>query len=229
VIRDGLVPVSRFATVLIAVALTAFVAPVMGEESAAEELASDDAGLARLRTYLDNLDSMRADFLQQVFNSDRDIIEETRGDVLLKKPGRFRWHYTEPFERVIVADGTRIWLYEADLQQVTVRRLGAELGETPAALLTGDSEALKQFVYIGAEPIAGIEWLHLKPRSTASDFESIGLGFDGDTLVQLALDDRLGQRTRIYLTAIEYPAALSDDEFHFDIPDGVDVISDTDL
>jgi outer membrane lipoprotein carrier protein len=217
-------PVSRFATVLIAVTLMALAAPALAEESTA-----DSDGLNRLRAYLENLDSIRADFRQEVINSDREIIEETRGTVLLKKPGRFRWHYVEPFERIIVADGTRIWLYEADLQQVTVRKLSTELGETPAALLTGDTSALEQFEYVGSEPIAGLEWMHLQPRATGSDFKSIGLAFDGNTLVQLALDDRLGQRTRIYLTAIEHPAALSDDEFHFDIPDGVDVIGETDL
>ena len=196
---------------------------------AAEESSPDTASFTRLQDYLENFGSMRADFRQEVINSDREIIEETRGHVLLKKPGRFRWHYTEPFERVIVGDGERIWLYEADLQQVTVRKLSAGLGETPAALLTGDTSALEQFDYVGSELIAGIEWLHLTPRSAASDFKSVGLGFDGDDLVQLALDDRLGQRTRVYLTAIKHLAALSDDEFNFDIPDGVDVIGETDL
>jgi outer membrane lipoprotein carrier protein len=215
---------SQFLALLGTAGLFLLAAPVVADESG-----QDSADLARLRGYLENLDAMRADFRQEVMNSDREIIEETRGRVLLKKPGRFRWHYTEPFERVIVGDGTRVWLYEADLQQVTVRRLSAGLGETPAALLTGDTAALEQFNFVGAEPIAGIDWLHLTPRSTASDFRSIGLGFDGDNLVQLALDDRLGQRTRIYLTTIEYPTVVSDDEFHFDIPPGVDVIGETDL
>lgn len=215
---------SRFLAVLGAAGLVMLAAPVVADESG-----PDAVGLTRLRGYLENLDAVRAEFRQEVIDSDREIIEESRGHVVLKKPGRFRWHYTEPFERVIVGDGTRVWLYEADLQQVTVRQMSAELGETPAALLTGDTAALDQFNFVGAERIAGIDWLHLTPRSTTSDFKSIGLGFDGKDLVQLALDDRLGQRTRIYLTAIEYPTFVSDDEFHFDIPDGVDVIGETDL
>lgn len=214
----------RKLTAFVVVILIACTAPAFADEPIVA-----DAGLERLHSFLENLESIRANFRQEVINSDREIIEETRGSVLLKKPGRFRWHYVEPFERIIVADGTRLWLYEVDLAQVTVRKLGAELGETPAALLTGDTGALDQFEYIGTEPIAGIDWLHLKPRSAASDFKSIGLGFDGDTLVQLALDDRLGQRTRIYLSSIEKLSRLSDEEFQFDIPEGVDVIGETDL
>jgi outer membrane lipoprotein carrier protein len=217
-------PGSHLLAVLSTVGLFLLATPVVADESG-----QDPAGLVRLRGYLENLNAMRANFRQEVINSDREIVEETRGHVVLKKPGRFRWHYTEPFERVIVGDGTRVWLYEADLQQVTVRQLSAELGETPAALLTGDTAVLEQFNFVGSEPIAGLDWLHLTPRSAASDFKSIGLGFDGDNLVQLALDDRLGQRTRIYLTTIEYPPDVPDDEFHFNIPAGVDVIGEADL
>jgi len=97
--------VSRFSAVFVTVGLMTFAVSV-----AAEESSPDTAGFTRLQDYLENFGSMRADFRQEVINSDREIIEETRGHVLLKKPGRFRWHYTEPFERVIVSDGTRVWL-----------------------------------------------------------------------------------------------------------------------
>jgi len=190
---------------------------------------AEEPGLVRLRTYLAGLNSLRAKFRQEVINSDLELVEEASGRVTLKKPGRFRWDYTLPFERVIVADGERVWLYEADLQQVTVRRLDAGLGETPAALLTGDAEVLDHFEYLGSSMDDGIEWIQLKPNSAESDFEMISLGFDGDDLVEIGLADRLGQRTRLYLTEVERLEALSDDLFHFTVPDGVDVIGEGDL
>ena len=206
----------------------AVVTPVSG---ASEETtnAAGEPGLVRVRAYLADLKILRANFRQEVTNSDLELVEEASGRVTLKKPGRFRWDYTLPFERVIVADGERVWLYEADLQQVTVRRLDAGLGETPAALLTGDADVLDHFEYVGSSMDDGIEWIRLKPNSIESDFEMISLGFDSDDLVGISLADRLGQRTRLYLTEVERLETLSDELFRFTPPEGVDVIGEDDL
>lgn len=199
--------------------------------------ATDDAagmdsavqGLERLRTYLDQFDSLRANFRQEVVNRDMELVEQASGEVILKKPGRFVWNYESPFERVIMSDGDRIWLYEADLEQVTVRRLDVGIGETPASLLTGTADVLDHFEYVDASSVEGLELIQLRPRSAESDFESIILGFDGDKLVQIALLDRLAQRTRLYLTDIERPISVDAEDFVFVIPEGVDVIGETEL
>jgi outer membrane lipoprotein carrier protein len=200
-------------------------------DSAEDELspAVSDQGLARLRDYLDNFQSLRAVFRQEVINRDMELVEQASGTVILQKPGRFAWNYEQPYERVIVADGEQVWLYEADLEQVTVRRLDAGLGETPASLLTGTADVLEHFEYVETSIVDGLEWIQIKPRSAESDFASIILAFDGDTLVQIALLDRLDQRTRLYLSEIEMPAVVGAEEFVFVVPDGVDVIGETDL
>lgn len=182
-----------------------------------------------LHAFLAGLETLTADFRQEVVTRDLELVEEARGRVALKKPGRFRWDYTEPFERVIVADGSRLWLYEADLDQVTVRNLDAGLGETPAALLSGDVAALDRFEYQGASTRDGLRWLELKPRSQESDFDSIWLAFDNGNLSQLALEDRLGQTTRIYLSDVEMNANIDDDVFKFEVPDGADIIGENEL
>jgi outer membrane lipoprotein carrier protein len=191
---------------------------------------SADTGVPEeLHAFLAGLESLTADFRQEVVTRELELVEEARGRVSLKKPGRFRWDYTEPFERVIVADGSRLWLYEADLDQVTVRNLDAGLGETPAALLSGDVDVLDRFEYQGASTRDGLRWLELKPRSQESDFDSIWLAFDSGNLSQLALEDRLGQTTRIYLSDIEMNTDITDDFFKFEIPDGADIIGETEL
>ena len=197
------------------------------DESAAVD--SSDPGLVRLRNYLDEFDSLRADFRQEVINSDMELVEQASGKVLLQKPGRFVWNYEQPYERVIMADGERVWLYEADLEQVTVRRLDTGLGETPASLLTGTADVLDHFEYVESSVADGLEWIQIKPRSPESDFASIILAFDGDVLVQIALLDRLEQRTRLYLSKIEKPTTVEANEFVFVVPDGVDVIGETEL
>ncbi|MDH3510221.1 MAG: outer membrane lipoprotein chaperone LolA [Gammaproteobacteria bacterium] len=199
---------------------------------ATDDAAGMDAsvqGLDRLRTYLDQFESLRAKFRQEVVNRDMELVEQASGEVILKKPGRFVWNYEQPFERVIMSDGDKIWLYEADLEQVTVRRLDAGIGETPASLLTGTADVLDHFEYVDASAVEGLELIQLRPRSAESDFESIILGFDGDMLVQIALLDRLAQRTRLYLTEIERPTSVRAEDFVFVIPEGVDVIGETEL
>jgi outer membrane lipoprotein carrier protein len=172
---------------------------------------------------------LRATFRQEVVSRDMELVEQASGKVILQKPGRFVWNYEQPYERVIMSNGEKIWLYEADLEQVTIRRFDAGIGETPASLLTGTADVLDHFEYVEASSVEGLELIQLKPRSPESDFESIILGFDGGNLVQIALLDRLEQRTRLYLTDIERPASVRADEFVFVIPEGVDVIGETEL
>jgi len=197
--------------------------------SAVPEYPSADDGLQVLRAYLDGLGTLSADFQQQIVSRELETVEESSGRVVLKKPGRFRWDYVEPYERVITADGERVWLYEADLEQVTIRRLDAGIGDTPAALLTGDADVLDHFEYRGSMTDGEIRWLRLEPRSAESDFAAIELGFAGGTLRQIFLTDRLGQLTRIYLSEIDATTDVPDTFFRFAVPDGVDVIDEDEL
>jgi outer membrane lipoprotein carrier protein len=186
-------------------------------------------GMDRLRNFLERVDSMRASFRQEVVNEDQRVIEEARGQVVLKRPGRFRWDYEQPYKRVVVSDGKRLSLYEADLEQVTVRPLAAGLGETPAALLSGERDILERFEYIGSWSGQGIAWVRLKPRAADPDFDSVAVGFSGDKPVQFELKDRLGQQTRLYLSDIRMNVAVADEVFRFEAPPGVDVIREGEL
>jgi len=195
--------------------------------SAPEQVDPDE--FERLRVYLGAMQDLRAEFSQQVIGPADEIIEQASGSVALSKPGRFRWNYREPYERVIVADGERVWFYEADLEQVTIRRISAGLGDTPAALLTGDVSALENFELLRTWIIDGLHWLQLAPVSAEADFATVDIGFTGDELQQIEFVDRLGQRTRLILTDIDRTPRLADNEFQFEIPPGVDVIGEDDM
>lgn len=185
--------------------------------------------MERLRNFLERVQSMRANFRQEISAGEQGVVQASRGTVVLKRPGRCRWDYLDPFKRVVVADGTRLWLYEADLEQVTVRPLAEGLGETPAGLLTGQGEMLDRFEYVSSWSGEGISWVRLKPKSADSDFDSVAIGFDGERPVQLELDDRLGQQTRVTFTDIEINVPVADAAFRFDPPPGVDVIREGEL
>jgi outer membrane lipoprotein carrier protein len=182
-----------------------------------------------LRQFLDSVQTFRAPFRQEVFDSRGRPVESSTGDVVMQRPGRFRWDYATPYVRTIVADGERLWLYEADLEQVTVRRLSAGLGDTPAALLTGQEDVLQRFTVERTYQADGLAWTALRPRSGDTDFAELRLGFRDKLLLALELDDRLGQRTRIEFESPRINTAVSADTFRFTPPTGADVIDDTEL
>ena len=188
---------------------------------------TDDPGLQRLRNFLTGVTTLRADFRQRVIDSRQQLVEDSAGRVLMQRPGRFRWDYQQPHARAIVADGQKLWLYEADLEQVIIRQLEDGIGDTPAALLTGRQDVLERFTISKSWQADGIQWVALAPKAAAADFAAVRLAFDGPKLVSLELDDRLGQRTRLDFSRVELNPRLDDRSFRFDIPPGADVIDDS--
>ncbi|MDH5276077.1 MAG: outer membrane lipoprotein chaperone LolA [Gammaproteobacteria bacterium] len=190
---------------------------------------ADDTGADRLHSYLASVQGMQGSFRQQVIDSRGRVIEDASGVVAMQRPGRFRWDYQTPFRRVIVADGERVWLYEADLDQVTIRKLTSGIGDTPAALLTGRESVLERFKVERSWTEGELALVRLIPRSEESDFAGVTLGFKGSELRQLLFDDRLGQQTRIDLSSVGTNPTLSPDLFRFQPPPGADVIDDSEL
>jgi outer membrane lipoprotein carrier protein len=189
--------------------------------------ADTEPGLEMLRGFLESVQTMSAAFEQELFDADLQSIEVATGTLKLMRPGRFRWTYQKPYERIIVADGERVWMYDTDLEQVTVRDLDAGIGGTPVALLIGDLDVLDNFAVAETTQIDDILWLQLVPVEADGDFERISLGFSGNRLVRLELKDRLGQTSRVEFTDIELNPRLDSDEFRFNIPDGADVIDES--
>ena len=190
---------------------------------------TDDPGLQRLRNFLTGVTTLRADFRQRVIDSRQQLVEDSAGRVLMQRPGRFRWDYQQPHARAIVADGQKLWLYEADLDQVIIRQLEDGIGDTPAALLTGRQDVLERFTISKSWQADGIQWVALVPKAADADFAAVRLAFDGPKLVNLELDDRLGQQTRLDFSRVELNPRLDDRSFRFDIPPGADVIDDSAL
>lgn len=186
-------------------------------------------GAGLLDAYLQKMSALRSEFRQTLLDEQERVVEEATGTVYLARPGRFRWEYREPEERVLVADGETLWMYDADLLQVTVRRLTDGLGDTPAALLTGEGAVLDNFEIVRVTESNTLTWVHLRPLSAESDFQSVALGFSGGLLNGLQLLDRLGQTTRIELMDAALNPDLPESTFRFEIPDGVDVIDDASL
>ncbi len=178
---------------------------------------------ARLEHALAALDSVRAQFTQDLLSADGATTEHAVGTLYLKKPGRFRWDYTTP-RQLIVCDGERLWLYDPELEQATVRHVKDSLSQTPAMLLAGQAKVRDGFTIKDGGRVAGLSWLTLVPKSADTDFREIRLGFSGEQLQRLEFTDKLNQRTLIELKGLERNAHLADTLFTFTPPKGVDVI-----
>jgi len=165
--------------------------------------------------------------VQVVRDREGRITERATGALSIARPDRFRWDYRDPYEQVIVADGRKLWLYDPDLQQVTVRDLQEGLGSTPAMLLSGTGRLADSFTSLAVERDGDWTWCRLKPFTTTSDFESVSLalGSKGE-LAGMELVDKLGQTTRIDFSGLRRNATLDAESFRFEPPPGADVIGD---
>ena len=186
---------------------------------------SADDSVARVEAYLGALKTLSAEFVQVVRNRDGDIVERASGTLTLSRPNRFRWDYREPYQQTIVADGSRLWLYDSDLEQVTVRTLESGLGSTPAMLLSGDGDVRDAFDAFAVEAKGEWTWSRLRPKQRDSDFEQVSLAFDArGELVAMELRDKLGQATLIEFGAVRRNVPLGGELFRFEPPSGADVI-----
>lgn len=184
----------------------------------------DAAALARVEGYLAGLQSLRADFDQEIVGLEGAVREQAQGTLFLQKPGRFRWDYREPYAQQLVSDGTRVWLYDEELEQVTVREAGESLSMTPAMLLSGRGDVAATFEVRAGEEEKALQWVVLTPKLEESDFRSVRLGFRGNELERMELTDRLGQTARIRFSGIQRNPGLPVALFEFDPPAGVDVV-----
>ena len=153
-----------------------------------------------------------------------DAVEKASGRLYLQKPGRFRWDYRQPSEQLIVSDGSNVWLFDKELEQVTVKPIDESLATTPALLLAGKSSVAESFTISEAGSRDGVDWILLVPKRTDTDFVEFRLGFAGGELRAMELKDKLQQATRIEFSDVERNARLASDLFTFKPPVGVDVI-----
>lgn len=185
---------------------------------------ADDAPIARLKSFLAGSASLTADFKQISFDKSGRPAQNSFGKFYLSRPGKFRWNYQKPFVQEIVSNAGKVWFYDADLEQVTVKQLDDSLGSTPALLLTGDVDIEEKFTLQeqGKED-DGMNWVKLSPKNEESGFKYILIGLNGNQLGGMELSDNFGQLTRIYFSNIQLNPKLDDALFNFKAPKGVDV------
>lgn len=184
------------------------------------------AAPSSVQRYFEELHSLRADFIQRVYNERSQVVQSSSGEMLMQKPGKFRWNYRTPTEQIIVADGERLWTYDIDLAQVTVRKMDQALSSTPLALLSGAAPIEETFSVSAPRSQDGLTWYDLTPKQAQPEFRLLRIAFKGDLLVSLELEDSFGQRTRLDFQKLERNPILDSALLKFTPPPGVDVVGD---
>jgi outer membrane lipoprotein carrier protein len=165
-------------------------------------------------------------FEQQVFDRSGKAVEKASGTFAFQRPGKFRWTYDKPHRQLLVGDGSRLWIHDPDLNQVTVKKIGAAISSTPAALLAGKDDITTLFTLRDAGSADGLNWVEATPKAQDTGFERVRLGLQGKTLAAMELFDQLGGRTLLRFVELKSNAPVSADSFKFTAPKGADVLED---
>ncbi|WP_331345207.1 outer membrane lipoprotein chaperone LolA [Cellvibrio sp. UBA7661] len=191
-------------------------------------LAADDQAAAQLRKQLDAMNSLQGNFVQTTYdNKDGAEQDSSSGEFMLMRPGKFYWKTLDPMPQLLVSNNKTIWLYDPDLETVTVREFTDDLRETPALLLSADAEQLrKQFSVTRDTSNKTADAFTLTPKVTEGMFQHLTLVFKNGQLTEFSIKDSLGQVTRCALSNVQRNKPLAEEKFFFQIPEGVEVLQD---
>ncbi|QOR38285.1 outer membrane lipoprotein chaperone LolA [Billgrantia diversa] len=200
---------------LAALALTAMPAVALANE-----------GAERLASMLEPLETVEASFEQLILDGSGERLQQANGRMWLSRPGKFRWEVDAPYQQEVVSDGSEVYLYDPDLEQVTVQALDERVTHTPALLLSGSAGELTQSYEVSRQQQGGSETFRLVPKSPDTLFEELQMTFSGERLAALQMIDSTGQETVIEFSDVRTNHAIDDRRFAFEIPEGTDVIRD---
>lgn len=176
-----------------------------------------------LDDYIGRFKTLQADFEQTVINEQGKTTETSSGKVFLERPGKFHWDYVKPYAQSIVGDGSKVWVYDRDLEQVTIRRVDEALRSAPALILSSDAKVDDNFTVTEDGSRDGADWVTLLPKDAKNEYSKVRVGFEGKDLRWMELFDNFGQTTRLRFTGEKLNAALDSAVFAFTPPPGVDV------
>ena len=189
--------------------------------------AAHASALEQFKTFVNSTKAARGEFTQrQVKKSETSkVAVPSTGTFLFARPGKFIWTYMKPYEQLLQADGEQLYIYDKDLNQVTVKKLGDALGSSPAAILFGSNDLEKNFTLSEAGTRDGLEWLNATPKAKDTTFEQISIGLRNGTPEAMELRDAFGQTSLLAFKKFEKNPSLASNQFKFVMPKGADVFN----
>ena len=187
---------------------------------------AEDQPVKQLKAFLASTKSLTADFKQVLIDESGNAVQNSYGVFYLQRPGKFRWDYQKPFQQQIVSSSGKVWFYDTDLEQVTIKKLDESLGSTPALLLSGDISLEDNFIMAQQGEDEGLLWIKLLPKNEESGFKYVLIGLNNGSLGGMELSDNFGQLTRIYFSNVKLNTPIKSALFEFTAPKGADVFTE---
>lgn len=187
---------------------------------------AETAPVNQLKAFLASTKSLTADFKQVLIDEAGNPVQSSYGVFYLQRPGKFRWDYNKPFQQQIVSSAGKVWFYDADLEQVTIKKMDESIGSTPALLLSGDVSLDENFTMMQQGEDEGLQWVKLLPKNEESGFKYVLIGLNNGSLGGMELSDNFGQLTRIYFSNVRLNSAINPGLFQFTAPKGADVFTE---
>ncbi len=198
----------------LALVLVLLTAPVLADDAEAER---------RLRAALENMDNLSAEFKQTLLDEDKKVVQQSQGTLKLQRPGKFAWIYTDPFEQQIVADGSELWIYDVELDQVTVKPMDQGISNAPIMILMKQADVGEEFNVVEVGQRKFLYWIELEPQAQDIEYTRIFIGLEDGSLRAMELQDQFGQSTQIVFENLRVGVVHDPATFKFVPPPGVDV------
>lgn len=187
-------------------------------------VSKNDSGMVRFNAFMKDVKTLEAFFTQEVVSENGQIGKMTTGTLKLSRPGKFHWEYVNPVPQQIISDGKKVWVYDEQLEQVTIKPISAALGASPAAILTSSRDIQKDFNVKELPARENMKWVELRPKSSETDFDRILVGMDDLGIQGMDLYDQFGRRTMIRFQESRVNQPIPGNFFDFVPPAGTDVI-----
>lgn len=185
-----------------------------------------DSNEPRLQRYLEHYKSLTGQFTQMISSEKSQHIQSSAGEFWIQKPNRFRWHYSTPYVQKIISNGEKLWIYDEDLEQVTIKESSQSIESSPLAVIVGATSLDTAFDVTPVDGLDNLQWLRLIPNAEANSFEFIEVGFKNGLLSKMRLKDNFGQTTYLTFTDVMVDTSIDTNRFEFAVPEGADVFNE---
>lgn len=180
-----------------------------------------------LENHLQGYKNLSGQFTQIISSENSSHSQSSTGEFWIKKPNQFRWHYSTPYIQQIISNGESLWVYDEDLEQVSIKDASQSIDSSPLAIILGSAKLDKLFSITQLGDNDDLQWLSLTPLEESSGFEFINVGFKNGLLTRMVLQDNFGQTTRLLFTDVSVQMPIANDKFEFIVPEGADVFDET--
>lgn len=189
------------------------------------QIASAETAAELLANQMQGIETITAKFNQKIFDINNQLLQDASGEMFIKRPKKLLWKTSEPYEHWVISNGSELWLYDLDLEQVSKERFNEELSQAPALLLSGDIDTLSQHYNIRQiDDEDNVVAFILKPIQEKNVFSALRISFFNNALLKMEMIDNFDQRTVIRFSNLKNNSELADKLFEFEVPEGVDLV-----